>query len=282
MKKRVFQGLINKLPQNVMSRQMGKVASSRFSRFAIQKYINHYQIDVSEIEKPVREYRSLKEFFTRRLKSEARPVDLNAEVVSPVDGKVSQMGGIQQGTLIQAKGKTYTVSQLLGDDEHMAGRFYGGSFMTIYLSPRDYHRIHMPVEGKLFKYSYLPGKLYPVNDMGVEHVEKLFARNERLITYVQSKACGNVAVVKVGALFVGSVKVTYNAQTTNVKNGKQVCEVIGGTPFFEKGRELGWFEFGSTVILLFEKGEMNWAEGIKEGSVVKMGQKIAVSTVPVE
>ncbi|TPG92290.1 phosphatidylserine decarboxylase [Brevibacillus laterosporus] len=282
MKKRVFQGLINKLPQNVMSRQMGKVASSRFSRFAIQKYINHYQIDVSEIEKPVREYRSLKEFFTRRLKSEARPVDLNAEVVSPVDGKVSQMGGIQQGTLIQAKGKTYTVSQLLGDDEHMAGRFYGGSFMTIYLSPRDYHRIHMPVEGKLFKYSYLPGKLYPVNDMGVEHVEKLFARNERLITYVQSKACGNVAVVKVGALFVGSVKVTYNAQTTNVKNGKQVCEVIGGTPFFEKGRELGWFEFGSTVILLFEKGEMNWAEGIKEGSVVKMGQKIAVGTVPVE
>ncbi|MED2005011.1 archaetidylserine decarboxylase [Brevibacillus laterosporus] len=281
MKKRVFQGLINKLPQNVMSRQMGKVANSRFSRFAIQKYINHYQIDVSEIEKLVREYRSLKEFFTRRLKPEARPIDLNAEVVSPVDGKVSQMGEIQQGTLIQAKGKTYTVSQLLGNDEHMACRFNGGSFMTIYLSPRDYHRIHMPVEGKLFKYSYLPGKLYPVNNMGVEHVEQLFARNERLITYVQSKACGNVAVVKVGALFVGSVKVTYNTQTTNVKNGKQVCEAIGGTPLFEKGRELGWFEFGSTVILLFEKGEMNWAEGIKEGSVLKMGQKIA-SSVTVE
>ncbi|WP_139492192.1 archaetidylserine decarboxylase [Brevibacillus dissolubilis] len=277
MRKRMLRGLIKQLPQNAMSRQMGKIMASRLSRFAINRYIKHYHIDTTMIEKPVGEYRTLKEFFTRRLKPEARPIDpAHQVIVSPVDGKVSQLGDIVEGTLIQAKKRDYSVLDLLGGDKQMAERFKGGSFITIYLSPRDYHRIHMPVEGKLFKYTYLPGRLYPVNEMGVEHVDKLFARNERLITYVQSKTAGCVAIVKVGALFVGSVKVTYNnTATTNIKGGRQVSEAIGGTPMFEKGREVGWFEFGSTVILLFEKGKMNWAPGLEVGSTVVMGQKIA-------
>jgi phosphatidylserine decarboxylase len=276
MRKKLLPGLIHRLPQNAMSRTMGKITASRFSRLAIRRYIHHYNIDESVIEKPVKEYRSLKEFFTRRLKPGARPIAPGEDVVvSPVDGTVSQMGDIEQGTLIQAKGKLYNLAELLGGTPDLVERFQGGKFITIYLSPRDYHRIHMPVSGTLVKYSYLPGRLYPVNQLGIEHVENLFARNERLVTFVETDNMGGVALVKVGALFVGSVKVVYNTATTNVKRGRQVCESIEGTPRYAKGEEVGWFEFGSTVILLFECGEMEWAPGIREGTTLLMGQPIA-------
>ncbi len=277
MRKRLLRGLIHRLPQNAMSRTMGKITASRFSRLAIRHYIRMYNIDVSAIEKPVTEYKSLKEFFVRKLKPGARPIEADPRaIISPVDGTVSQMGDIQEGTLIQAKGKNYQVAELLGHDPGLSGRFAGGLFITIYLSPRDYHRIHAPVDGTLTKYSYLPGRLYPVNQMGVEHVEKLFARNERLITFIDNQEVGTVAVVKVGALFVGSVKVVYNRATTNVRGGRQITEEIVDRPHVKKGDELGWFEFGSTVILLFEKNQIEWAQGIREGAALRMGQKLAL------
>jgi phosphatidylserine decarboxylase len=188
---------------------------------------------------------------------------------------VSQLGDIDQGTIIQAKGKLYSVSELLGESPELAKRFHGGKFITIYLSPRDYHRIHMPVEGKLVKYSYMPGKLYPVNQLGVEHVDRLFARNERLVTFIETEHIGCVAVVKVGALFVGSVKVAYNTATTNVKRGRREIRQIAGTPSYAKGQELGLFEFGSTVILVFEQGNIEWADGVRVGSTLLMGQMLA-------
>ncbi|MGC5326231.1 archaetidylserine decarboxylase [Brevibacillus sp. SYSU BS000544] len=277
MKKRLISGIIHRLPQNSMSRTMGKIMATRFSRLAIRHYIRMYNIDLSQVEKPVHEYRSLKDFFIRRLKPGARPIDADKKViVSPVDGTVSQLGDIHEGTLIQAKGKNYKVSELLGNDPDTAKRFVGGSFITIYLSPRDYHRIHAPVEGTLTKYSYLPGRLYPVNQMGVENVESLFARNERLITFIRNEQLGCVAVIKVGALFVGSVKVAYNRATTNVRGGRQITEEILGTPQVSKGDELGWFEFGSTVILLFEKDQIEWTAQVREGATLRMGQKLAV------
>ncbi|MBO8164764.1 MAG: phosphatidylserine decarboxylase [Brevibacillus sp.] len=279
MKKLILRGL-HRLPQNAMSRTMGKITASRFSRLAIRRYVQHYKIDVSSIEKPLHEYRTLKEFFTRRLKPGARPIAPGPEVVvSPVDGTVSQMGDIQRDTLIQAKGKLFNLVDLLGDDTRMASRFQGGTFITIYLSPRDYHRIHMPVDGNLERYTYLPGRLYPVNQVGVEHVDQLFTRNERLITYIRSKTAGCVALIKVGALFVGSVRVTYCKAKTNVPRGKQVTEPIAAAPFYEKGEELGWFEFGSTVILLFEKGRITWEEGLEVGSPLLMGQRIGVAKI---
>lgn len=190
MNKKILPGLIHRLPQNVMSRTMGKITASRFSRLAIRHYIRHYNIDPSIVEKPIREYRSLKEFFARRLKPGVRTIAPGDDVVaSPVDGTVSQMGDIHEGTLIQAKGKQYSLADLLGDTPEAAKRFYGGKFITIYLSPRDYHRIHMPVEGDLIRYTYVPGRLYPVNQLGIEHVDKLFARNERLVTHVLSPIC---------------------------------------------------------------------------------------------
>lgn len=278
MRKKLLPGLIHRLPQNAMSRTMGKITASRFSRLAIQRYVRHYNIDASIVEKPMNEYRTLKEFFTRRLKPEARPIAFGADViVSPVDGTVSQMGDICEGTLIQAKGKGFNVAELLGGSSEEAERYYGGKFITIYLSPRDYHRIHMPVEGDLIRYSYLPGRLYPVNQLWIENVDRLFARNERLVTYIETEGLGDVALVKVGALFVGSVKVSYNTATTNVKHGRQTCEPISGKPHYEKGDELGWFEFGSTVILLFESKHLEWASGVEAGRTLEMGQMLAMS-----
>ncbi|MGZ0052011.1 archaetidylserine decarboxylase [Brevibacillus gelatini] len=276
MRKKLLPGLIHRLPQNAMSRTMGKITASRFSRLAIQRYIRHYKIDASIIEKPVTEYRTLKEFFTRRLKAGARPIAPgNDVIVSPVDGTVSQFGDICEGTLIQAKGKEFSVTELLGGSEEEAKRYYGGKFITIYLSPRDYHRIHMPVAGNLVRYSYLPGRLYPVNRLGIENVDRLFARNERLVTYIKTNGLGDMALVKVGALFVGSVKVVYNTATTNIKHGRQTTEPIEGTPHYEKGDELGWFEFGSTVILLLESSQIKWAEGVEKGKSLLMGQVLA-------
>ncbi|MBG9567631.1 archaetidylserine decarboxylase [Brevibacillus agri] len=276
MRKKLLPGLIHRLPQNAMSRTMGKITASRFSRLAIQHYIRHYKIDASIIEKPVTEYRTLKEFFTRRLKPGARPIAPgNDVIVSPVDGTVSQLGDICEGTLIQAKGKEFSVTELLGGSEEEAKRYYGGKFITIYLSPRDYHRIHMPVAGELVRYSYLPGRLYPVNRLGIENVDRLFARNERLVTYIESDGLGEIALVKVGALFVGSVKVVYNTATTNIKHGRQTDEPIEGTPHYAKGDELGWFEFGSTVILLLESSQLTWAAGVEKGNSLLMGQLLA-------
>ena len=276
MRKKLLPGLIHRLPQNALSRTMGKITASRFSRLAIQHYIRHYRIDPSIVEKPVHEYRTLKEFFTRRLKPGARPIAPGDEViVSPVDGTVSQLGDICEGTLIQAKGKGYSVSELLGGSEEKARRYYGGKFITIYLSPRDYHRIHMPVTGRLLRFSYLPGRLYPVNKLGVENVARLVARNERLVTYIYAEERGELALVKVGALFVGSVKVCYSKATTNVKRGRHTEGDISGTPVRAKGEELGWFEFGSTVILLFESGQIEWEKGVDCGSSLLMGQKLA-------
>ncbi|TKI57483.1 phosphatidylserine decarboxylase [Brevibacillus antibioticus] len=276
MGKKLLPGLIHRLPQNAMSRTMGKITATPFSRLAIQRYIKHYQIDTSIIEKPVSEYRTLKEFFSRRLKPAARPIAPSPDtIVSPVDGTVSQLGDICEGTLIQAKGKEFSVSELLGGSEEEAKRYYGGKFITIYLSPKDYHRIHMPVTGDLSCYCYLPGRLYPVNQLGIENVDRLFARNERLVTHIKTDSLGDMALVKVGALFVGSVKVCYNTATTNIKHGRQTHEKIGGTPRYEKGAELGWFEFGSTVILLVESNELEWATGVEEGKPLLMGQALA-------
>lgn len=281
MRNKLLPGLIHRLPQNAMSRTMGKITASKFSRLAIQRYIRHYKIDTSIVEKPVKEYHTLKEFFTRRLKPGTRPIAQGADVVaSPVDGTISHLGDICEGTLIQAKGKSYSVAELLGGCAHETERYYGGKFITIYLSPRDYHRIHMPVTGDLMGYSYLPGRLYPVNQLGVEHVDRLFARNERLVTYIRTDHQGAVAVVKVGALFVGSVKVVYNTATTNIKHAQQMEGPIAGTPRYEKGAELGWFEFGSTVILLFESGQVEWAPGVEAGTSLLMGQKLA--TIPAQ
>ncbi|HWJ03280.1 MAG TPA: archaetidylserine decarboxylase, partial [Verrucomicrobiae bacterium] len=178
---------------------------------------------------------------------------------------------ITDGALIQAKGICYSVTELLGQDKEKADRFTNGSFVTIYLSPKDYHRIHTPLEGQVLSSTYVPGTLFPVNPFGVRAVKGLFARNERLITYLASKA-GLIALVKVGATIVGSVKVNYGDETTNLPGGKLAMREYSPSPCLGKGEELGRFELGSTVILLFEPGRVQF--NVREGERVLMGQQI--------
>ena len=257
-----------------ISRLAGSFAQSNFSRKFIPFYASFFQIALEDAEKPLGDFKHLTDFFTRALKPGLRPIfpEPNA-IVSPVDGRVSQFGEIKNGMLIQAKGVDYKLTDLLGGDTTKAERFLGGTFLTIYLSPKDYHRIHTPLAGKLTDYAYIPGSLFPVNNIGVKNVKGLFARNERIITYMDTTA-GEIAVIKVGATIVGSVRVVYDTNlTTNVK-GAAIGGKIKNSPVLTKGAELGHFAFGSTVILLFEAGKVKLNLDLKEQDVVRMGEKI--------
>ncbi|UOF89214.1 archaetidylserine decarboxylase [Fodinisporobacter ferrooxydans] len=261
------------LPKHLLSRLAGTFARSSFSRVFIPLYIKAFQIDLTQIEKKPHEYQSLTEFFTRRLLPDVRPIDPHAHsIVSPVDGTVAQFGVIRDGKLIQAKGVTYTVAELLADVQKQ-NVYEGGWFITIYLSPTDYHRIHMPVAGTPSMYTYVPGSLYPVNPLGVKYVPGLFAKNERIITYFKGPY-GEFALVKVGATIVGSVVVEYGNARTNVKRGQLIhCELPSAVEY-GKGQECGRFEFGSTVILLFPRGVLVPEPGLFSGQTLRMGQRI--------
>jgi phosphatidylserine decarboxylase len=266
--------LMNILPKKSLSRLVGNFARSTFSKVFIPTFAKLYQINLDEAEKTIDEYTSLTDFFIRRLKPGARAIaDGDEVIVSPVDGKVSAFGTIENGTLIQAKGVYYTVNELLGSDEDRALGFNGGQFMTIYLSPQDYHRIHTPLAGEITGYAYVPGTLFPVNAFGVRAVKGLFARNERVITYLNTEA-GEVAVIKVGAIIVGSVKVNYSDITTNIRGGQVVKESLKVKRSIKKGDEVGRFEFGSTVILLFERDKVSFRSDLSEGQSVKMGSPL--------
>ncbi|QGG46510.1 archaetidylserine decarboxylase [Heliorestis convoluta] len=265
--------LFNILPNKWLSRQAGHWASASWSRSFIPLFIRRFNVDLEEAEKPWQDYNSLADFFARKLKPGLRPVcDDETMIVSPVDGVISQIGRIKEGKLIQAKGIDYSLEQLLGDPQKVR-QFMGGHFVTIYLSPRDYHRIHCPYTGEVQGYAYWPGKLYPVNQKGVQNVPGLFARNERLITYMNT-AIGAMAVIKVGAVIVGGIKVGYAPITSNQGAKAQAVEMTE-SPTLQKGDELGYFQFGSTVILLFEPHRVEWLQSLCSGTSVRMGEKIA-------
>ncbi|PWK15522.1 archaetidylserine decarboxylase [Tumebacillus permanentifrigoris] len=272
--------LMNMIPKNSISRLVGTFASSGLSRSFIPMYIRKFNINVDEAEHPVEAYPSLVEFFVRRLKPHLRPVATGPHVVvSPVDGKVSQYGRIDGGRVVQAKGVTYTVEELLGGDKERAQRYDGGTFLTVYLSPTDYHRIHTPLEGQVTGYTYVPGTLFPVNPFGVRAVAGLFAKNERLITYFATTA-GEVALVKVGATIVGSVKVLYDVKAgTNIRGGRLEKKDVTNGPRYAKCEEVGRFEFGSTIILLFEPGAVELIDDLYPERVVRLGE--AIGTVRV-
>ncbi|MFD2171237.1 archaetidylserine decarboxylase [Tumebacillus lipolyticus] len=267
--------LMNLLPKNTVSRLAGRFAGSGFSRLFIPYYIRKFNINLHEVEKRWEEYPSLVEFFIRRLKEEARPIDRSAgSIISPVDGKVAQLGAIEDGNLVQAKGVFFTVEELLGGDRKRAERYRGGTFLTVYLSPTDYHRIHMPLDGAVNGSTYVPGTLFPVNPFGVRAVNGLFAKNERLITYFDTEA-GEVALVKVGATIVGSVKVEYDELAgTNIKGGRLEQKELTDGPRYAKGEEVARFEFGSTIILLFEPGQVVLSDQLQNEASVRMGEKI--------
>ena len=248
------------LPKNAASRAFGIVTRLRIpfvSKALRNVFANYYKLNMEESEYPLSHYRNIGELFIRRLKPGARPV-ADSEIVSPVDGVLSQTGVFDENQkLIQAKGKYYTLKDLLRD-EAMAKRFEGGAFATIYLAPFNYHRIHSPVKGELVDAAYCPGTLWPVNVGSVERVEGLFCINERLTSRIRLEDGSEILVVKVGATNVGRIGVVYSDELlVNAGRLPRDCKRFDWVPStkvtFEKGGELGRFEMGSTVILVVDK-----------------------------
>lgn len=262
------------LPQHVLSRLVARLAEAKtpwLKNLLINHAIRYFDIDTDEVLcASASDYGSFNDFFTRALKPGLRPVATGENViVSPADGRISQRGNITAGRFFQAKGHTYPLEKLLAD-ERLAARFQSGKFATVYLSPRDYHRVHMPVAGKLVEARYIPGKLFSVNPVTVAGVANLFARNERLICNFESER-GPVCVILVGALLVAGIESVWHG---HYAPGKP-CHEYFATPIpYAKGAEIGRFKFGSTVILLVPKN-YTLEPGRGEGASVKMGESLA-------
>lgn len=247
----------------------------RLRRSVYTAFARRVGADLGEVERPLEDYPSLNAFFTRRLRPGSRPLPADPDVVvSPCDGTISEHGTARAGELIQAKGASYKLFGLLAD-RAAAARFEGGTYLTVYLAPRDYHRVHFAVEGAVTGFQHIPGALFPVNAMAVAHVPGLFARNERLVTY-QDTPVGEVATVMVGATAVGHITVTYDAVETHAgRNGRPGPRVRFAAPRpVARGEELGTFHLGSTVILLFEPGRVQ-LEPLARGQRIRFGEPIA-------
>ncbi len=230
-------------------------------------------VDFDEIRDPLDSFTSFQDFFTRALRPDARPIDKATDaVVAPCDGSWGESGEISQGTLLQAKGRSYSIAALLGSDQDAHG-FEGGCFATFYLAPRDYHRFHAPIAARITKVSYLPGTLWPVNRTGVESIEQLFARNERICAYMQG-AAGMLCLVAVGATGVGSVRIRFDDLATNVRNARaEVREYGTSGASLVKGEEWGRFELGSTIVALATPGWLELARATP-GQPVRLGERI--------
>ena len=230
----------------------GHIAGSNASRALIPWFIRHYGVDVSDAERPPGEYRSLQEFFGRALRPGARPINTVAgAIVSPVDGIVGASGTIEQGRLLQAKGRSYTVAELIADPA-TAAALESGVYCTLYLAPANYHRVHAPLAGRVEREQYIPGAFWPVNQRAVERVPRLFAINERRVVSI-----GGVVVVLVGACLVGSIRMNH------------------APPYaVERGQELGRFAFGSTVIVLAPR-ELGLRLAVAPGDAVRVGCLLA-------
>ena len=273
---RLFVWLQYVLPQHALSRLVlsaTRVRTPWFKNLLTRGFLRLFSVDMSEATQtdPYR-YGSFNEFFTRTLRADARPIDADpARIASPVDGQVSECGAIEQNRLLQAKGRQYTLEELLAH-QPWARVFEGGSFATIYLAPFNYHRIHMAVRGTLRDTVYVPGRLFSVNSVTARHVPRLFARNERVLTLFDTEF-GQFALVLVGALNVGSMATVWSGDITPAAR-RRVTRIPGPALTLDKGAELGRFNMGSTVILLFEPKRARWHPLLRSGSVVQLGQTI--------
>ncbi len=267
------------LPQYLLARLMRALTRCRlrvWKDWQIRWFIRRYSVDMNSAAQPdPLAYENFNGFFTRALRADARSVVNGVhDIACPVDGAVSQLGGISEGRIIQAKGHDYSVMELLGGSPLRAAPFLNGQFATLYLSPKDYHRIHMPISGRLREMVYVPGKLFSVNALSVRGIPRLFARNERVAAIFDTEI-GAMAVVMVGALFVGSIETVWGGTITppysaNIKEWIYPDRDI----VIQRGAELGRFNMGSTVIVLLESGAAAWNSGLAAGSAIQMGQAL--------
>jgi phosphatidylserine decarboxylase len=256
MMKPLFRLLTELSSRKSISRLTGAFAQSKVSRGLISRFARTYGIRIEDAEKEIKEYATLNEFFTRRLKQGLRPVDKAPDALtSPVDALITGIGPISEGLMMNIKGQDYTIEELLNRSPRTIS-YKNGYYFVLYLSPTDYHRIHSPVTGTIIEKEHVPGKVYPVNDFGLRQMRRVLSRNERLISYMEHPY-GEVAVVKVGAMNVSSIR--YANPLPNQ---------------LAAGDELAFFEFGSTVVLLIETNTFTCRSDLQLGSKVKMGERL--------
>jgi phosphatidylserine decarboxylase len=275
------------IPKRLLSRMMHALTRIRWhtwKTWQIDWFIRRYHVDMNLAKNSdPRSYADFNSFFTRELRRDARTVASGAyEIACPVDGSVSQIGTIDEMLIFQAKGHYYHLEQLLGGSSARAEPFKGGRFATLYLAPKDYHRIHMPLRGQLREMVYVPGRLFGVNASTACVVPGLFARNERVICIFDTDA-GPMALILVGALFVASMQTVWSGVVTS-NSGKTATvwdySSAGENPvILERGEEMGRFNMGSTVIVLFGQGSMQWEPAIKPDNAIQMGQLLGRLTV---
>lgn len=271
-------------PQHLLSRFVGKLAASKVpfvKNNFIQYFVNKFPINMQEAaqEDPLA-YESFNAFFTRALKSGVRPIDADEKsIVSPADGEISQLGPIAEDAVFQAKGHYYSLCELLGGDVERAKLFLNGHFATVYLSPKDYHRVHMPMSGILREMIFVPGDLFSVNTKTAENVPRLFARNERVVAIFDTEH-GPMALVLVGAMVVASIETVWAGVIAPMQRKLQITSYTNqpnqAPIYLEKGAEMGRFLLGSTAIICLPKDCAEWLPDLQAGSAVRMGGKIGM------
>lgn len=271
------------LPKRALTVLMGALARARggaLTTAVIRWFVRHYGVDMGEAADPdVASYQTFNDFFTRALKPGARPV-ANADLICPIDGAVSQFGRIERDQIFQAKGHRYTTTALLAGDAALARDFEDGEFATLYLSPKDYHRIHMPCDGRLRQMVYVPGELFSVNPATARGVPGLFARNERVVCLFEGPR-GPFAMVLVGATIVGSMATVWHG-VVNLPRRPDVCtwRYDDRPVVLRRGEEMGRFLLGSTVVMLFPKDCMRFNAGWAPERPVRMGEAMASYLTP--
>ncbi|MEH6564982.1 MAG: archaetidylserine decarboxylase [Halopseudomonas sp.] len=281
MLERLFVVMQYLLPHQLLSSLAGSLADCTWPWVKnpfIKAFVAHFKVDMSEaLEEDPTAYPSFNEFFTRAMKPDARPLDLTpGGVLSPADGTVNQLGKIEHGRIFQAKGHSFSVTELLGGNPEHAAAFQGGDFATVYLSPSNYHRVHMPFTGTLTDMTYVPGRLFSVNQTTTNHVPELFARNERVVCLFDTEV-GPMAVVLVGAMIVASIETTWAGLVTPHRRRLGSIQYGKTAPTLIRGEEMGRFKLGSTVIVLFGPNVANWQAELKAGSGVCMGQLLGTT-----
>ena len=270
-------GALYALPHHLISRSVFKLTriKSPLVPKAIQIFSNAFNVDLNEAVNPdPKSYSTFNEFFTRELKPELRPLS-DAHIVSPVDGTISQFGDIKNGLILQAKGIEYSLDKLLGENSNRTAKYKNGQFITIYLSPRDYHRIHMPCSGTLVEQTHVPGRLFSVAKHTVNTVKGIFARNERVIASFDTEH-GPMAMILVGAINVAAIETVWHGLITPPKGETITSKNYNGKDIsFEKGKEMGRFNMGSTVILLFENGAPKLKGSLEVDQTLKLGEALS-------
>lgn len=279
--RRLFVGLQYLLPQHLLSAvvfHLTRLHLGPVTALLIRGFIRAFRVDMTEAREPdPAAYPTFNAFFTRALRADARPIDPTpGAIVSPVDGSVSQLGDIESGRIFQAKGQDFGCDELLGGDPDLAACFDGGLFATLYLAPRDYHRIHMPLDGSLESTRHISGRLFSVNPATTATVPRLFARNERVVCAFRTER-GPMALVLVGAIFVGSIETVWTGPISPSR-ARRVSRITAPEvgPTLRRGAELGRFNMGSTVILLLPRDSARWCTRLRPGTPVRCGERLAL------